>query len=74
MKGAWRIEASQTLRFLQLSPAEIRPLCVALSEAYLTRRSPGFDLDDPDWPALRVQFNALTALTATTRSRLRSAP
>ena len=54
--------------------AEIRPVCVALSEAYLTSRYPGFDLDDPDWPALRTQLDALTALATTIRSRLANPP
>ena len=43
---------------------EIRPLCQALSEFYLNTRYPGFDLEDPDWPVFRAQFDAITALAA----------
>ena len=50
--------------------AEIRPLCLALVEAYMADRYVGFDLEDPDWPALRAQFEAATALAATIRARL----
>jgi HEPN domain-containing protein len=46
------------------------PLCTALNEVYFTNRYPGFDLDDPDWPALRTQVEQVTALLAGVRSRL----
>ena len=52
-----------------LLPA-IEPLCAALAEAYFTGRYPGFDLEDPDWPVLRAQLAAITALAATIRGRL----
>jgi HEPN domain-containing protein len=54
--------------------AEIDPLCASLADAYFTGRYPGFDLEDPDWPALRAQLEALTALATTIRSRLPLAP
>ena len=36
--------------------AEVRPLAIALAEVYFADRYPGFDLDDPDWPAFRQQL------------------
>jgi hypothetical protein len=33
-------------------------------------RYPGFDLDDPDWPAFRQQVKDVEALLATVKSRL----
>lgn len=48
-----------------------RPLCEALAEYYLGTRYPGFDLDDPDWPVLRLQLEAITALAASVRARLK---
>ncbi len=54
--------------------AEIRPLCDTLAEAYFSDRYPGFDLEDPDWPALRAQLENVTALAAKIRSRLTSPP
>ena len=50
--------------------AEIRPLCETLAEFYLGTRYPGFDFEDPDWPTLRAQLEAIIALSATVRSRL----
>ena len=49
---------------------EILPLCQALAGAYFTSRYIGFDLEDPDWPTLRAQPEAITALAATIRSRI----
>jgi hypothetical protein len=37
-----------------LLPA-VEPLCEALVKVYFTDRYPGFDLEDPDWPALFMQ-------------------
>jgi len=54
--------------------SEVRPLCQSLSEFYLGTRYPGFDLEDPDWPALRAQFAEVTALAAEIRRRLVSPP
>ena len=49
---------------------ETHPLCLALAEAYMADRYVGFDLEDPDWPALRAQLDAVTALAAKIRARL----
>ena len=46
------------------------PLCDALADAYFTDRYPGFDLDDPDWPALIQQVEAATKLLATIEARI----
>jgi HEPN domain-containing protein len=52
-----------------LLPA-IRPLCDALAERYVTGRYPGFDLDDPDWPALRVQIEQVAGVLTTIKNRV----
>ena len=74
----WSLEKTHDLRKLgghlaardsDLMP-QVRPLCDALAEAYFTSRYVGFDLDDPDWPVLRAQLAAVTALAATIRARL----
>jgi HEPN domain-containing protein len=52
--------------------APAAPLCTALAEVYFTDRYPGFDLDDPDWPALRTLVEQVAALLATVKSRLAS--
>jgi hypothetical protein len=46
------------------------PLCDALAEVYFTDRYPGFDLDDPDWPALRTQIQQVSELLGSVRAKL----
>ena len=48
----------------------VEPLCDALVQVYFTDRYPGFDLDDPDWPKLREQVAAVSALLQSVKSRL----
>ena len=48
----------------------VEPLCDALVQVYFTDRYPGFDLDDPDWPKLRVQVEGVVALLEAVKSRL----
>lgn len=43
---------------------QIKSLCDALAERYYTDRYPGFDLDDPDWPTLRVQVEQIATVLA----------
>jgi HEPN domain-containing protein len=52
---------------------EIIPLCSALAEVYFRARYPGFDFEDPDWPALRQQINAVTGLLENIRDRVTAA-
>lgn len=49
---------------------ELQPLVEALAEVYLTGRYPGFDLDDPDWPAFRAQVQQVAAMLAKVKARL----
>jgi HEPN domain-containing protein len=49
---------------------QIEPLCDVLAEVYFTDRYPGFDLDDPDWPALRTQLAEVATLLATIQARV----
>lgn len=46
------------------------PAAKALAEVYFTNRYPGFDLDDPDWPALRQQMAEVTTLLETVKARV----
>ena len=48
----------------------IRPLCEALAERYFTDRYPGFDVEDPDWPALCCQAEEVAGLLATIKDRI----
>jgi HEPN domain-containing protein len=50
--------------------AAFEPLCDALADAYFTDRYPGFDRDDPDWPALAQQIEAVTKLLETIGARI----
>jgi HEPN domain-containing protein len=50
--------------------ATVLPVCQALVDVYFTDRYPGFDLDEPDWPALRLQVEEITALLAAVRTHL----
>jgi HEPN domain-containing protein len=56
-------------RHSDLVPA-LDPLCDALAEAYFSDRYPGFDLDDPDWPVLNQQMEAVAHLLATVQMRV----
>jgi len=50
------------------------PACQALAEVYFTDRYPGFDIDDPDWPALRQQVEQVAGLLEAVKAGLPSAP
>lgn len=52
----------------------VKPLCDGLAEAYMTTRYPGFDLDDPDWPALRLQVKEVATLLETVKARVQPPP
>ena len=49
---------------------QIEPLCDVLAEVYFTDRYPGFDLEDPDWEALREQVNQVAALLGVVAGRV----
>ncbi len=49
---------------------QLDPLCEDLTEAYFTDRYPGFDIEDPDWPKLRLQLEQITVLAQTVKARL----
>ena len=78
LRQGWMLEKTHDLRKLGGEVAardaalgeEIRPLVAALAEAYFTARYPGFDFDDPDWPALRALVGEVTALHAAVQARL----
>lgn len=50
--------------------AELKPLCDLLSDRYFTERYPGFDLEDPDWPALREQTKQVTVVLEKIKARI----
>ena len=78
IRCGWALVKTHDLQFLATELAvrdatleeEIRPLCQSLSEFYLGTRYPGFDLEDPDWPTLRAQLAAVTALKEKIRARV----
>jgi len=41
-----------------------------LAEAYFTGRYPGFELEDHDWPKLRVQLDQVTQVLTTVKARV----
>lgn len=74
----WQLEKTHDLNRLldlmvergsDLAPT-VEPLCDVLVQVYFTDRYPGFDLEDPDWPALRAQAEEVAALLAAVRTRL----
>ena len=78
IRTGWRLEKTHDLDHLLEAleerksdlTAQFEPLCDALAEAYFANRYPGFDLDDPDWPALRALVEQVTALHAAVQARL----
>ena len=78
IRSGWHLEKTHDLRKLaselQLRDsdllAQIRPMVADLAEDYFLSRYPGFDYDDPDWPALRAQVEEVTALHATVAARV----
>ena len=52
----------------------VKPLCDGLAEAYMVTRYPGFDLDDPDWPALRQQVEDIGKLLDLVKARVTPPP
>ena len=48
----------------------VKPLCIALAQAYFGDRYPGFDLEDADWPKLKQQLADVTALAELVKGRL----
>lgn len=49
---------------------QAEPLCDRLAEVYFTDRYPGFDLDDPDWPALRERAGQVGELLTAVQGRV----
>jgi len=74
----WRLEKTHDLNRLALAlrshayplEPEAGVLCTTLTEVYFTERYPGFDFDDPDWPALRAQLEAVAAPLAAVQTRI----
>lgn len=74
----WTLVKTHDLRFLAKELRDrksdlvdaLHPLAMALAEAYLLDRYPGFDLDDPDWPGLRDQLQQVVALHAMVQARV----
>ena len=50
------------------------PLVDLLDHAYFVTRYPGFDLDDPDWPALRQQVADVGKLLDTVKALVTPPP
>ncbi len=78
IRTGWPLEKTHDLnrlfdcladRHSDLLPS-MEPICDALVQVYFTDRYPGFDLDDPDWPALPEQIAQVAALMAAVQSRV----
>jgi HEPN domain-containing protein len=50
------------------------PLVNELNQVYFVARYPGFDLDDPDWPTLRQQVEAVGKLLDVVKAAIPSSP
>jgi HEPN domain-containing protein len=78
IRSGWTLEKTHDLdRLLDALVARqsdlvslVAPLCDVLAEVYFTDRYPGFDLDDPDWPALRTQIEQVSQLLGRVRGKL----
>ncbi len=78
IRMGWQLERTHDLKRLsnelasRHSPiaASAVPVCEALSAVYFADRYPGFDVDDPDWPALRARIEQVAALLAVVRAHL----
>lgn len=77
LRLGWFLEKTHDLRKLfgeletrqsDLCPA-LNPLVTAYAEVYFMARYPGFDLEDPDWGALRCDVAATSELLARLKSR-----
>jgi HEPN domain-containing protein len=76
----WRLEKTHDLEKLANElqargsdlATEVRPLAIALAEVYFAERYPGFDLEDPDWPAFREQLARVDALLRRVRPRVQT--
>lgn len=50
------------------------PLVNGLNQVYFVGRYPGFDLEDPDWPTLRQQVEAVGELLDLVKARITPTP
>lgn len=78
LRCGWQLEKTHDLARLratlhkhdQALADSLKQVCAALAEVYFVGRYPGFDLDDPDWPAFKVEFEAVGRFLATVKSRV----
>jgi HEPN domain-containing protein len=67
------LAAELQIRGSDLVPA-LRPLATGYAEVYFMARYPGFDLEDPDWAALREDVNQVSELLLKIKSRVPGSP
>lgn len=81
IRTGWFLEKTHDLEILlghlqarksDLVP-QVEPLCDALAEVYFSNRYPGFDLEDPDWPSLRVKLDQVARRLQTIKARIPAA-
>jgi HEPN domain-containing protein len=78
LRLGWRLEKTHDLENLanELNVrgsdlvAQVRPLAISLAEVYFADRYPGFDLEDADWPAFRLQLAQVDALCQKVKQRV----
>jgi HEPN domain-containing protein len=78
IRTGWFLEKTHDLEILlgelhvrksDLVP-QVEPLCDALAEVYFSNRYPGFDLEDPDWPAFRARLEQVVKLLQIVKARM----
>ena len=82
IRTGWFLEKTHDLlklnNELQARGSNLAPLtkllCEELAEHYFADRYPGFDLEEPDWPALRLQVEDVGKLLATVKALVTSPP
>lgn len=78
IRAGWFLKKTHDLRVLAKELRErdaalaeqFKDVVNNLAEAYFTTRYPGFDLDDPDWPALRGDVEKVGKLLALVKTRI----
>ena len=78
IRDGWFLEKTHDLEILlghlrargsELVP-QAEPLCDVLAEVYFSNRYPGFDLEDADWPGLRIRLEQVSQLLHAIKAKI----